>query len=98
MNDKSKDAGIIQVLLERLEKQRLPRALALKEKVDGGAVLSDDDIEFLEQVFSDAKRVEPMLDEHKELQGLAGKLMDLYQEITSMALKNEESASPGSAE
>jgi hypothetical protein len=41
MADASKDDGIIQVLAERLETQRLPRALSLKAKVDGGETLSE---------------------------------------------------------
>ncbi|MEA3413491.1 MAG: hypothetical protein U9R74_18440 [Pseudomonadota bacterium] len=32
----SKEAGLIEVLAIRLETQRLPRALSLKEKVDRG--------------------------------------------------------------
>ena len=35
MNNSTMDAGLIEVLLERLEKQRLPRLLAIKEKVEG---------------------------------------------------------------
>ena len=34
MSESSEDLGLITVLLQRLETQRLPRALALKEKVD----------------------------------------------------------------
>ena len=45
MADTSKDAGVIQVLAERLETQRLPRALSLKDKVDGGETLDEFDIE-----------------------------------------------------
>ena len=41
MNDSTTDAGLIEVLLERLEKQRLPGLLALKEKVDGGGSLDE---------------------------------------------------------
>ena len=36
MAEKSEDAGLIAVLIERFESERLPRALELKEKVDKG--------------------------------------------------------------
>ena len=50
----SKDAALIQVLVDRLEKIRLPVALELKEKVDRGEVLNDLDIDYLEEVLGDA--------------------------------------------
>ena len=36
MSDSTKDTGTIQALLERLNNDRLPRALELKSKVDRG--------------------------------------------------------------
>ena len=91
MSDDKDDDGLIYVLMERFEKIRLPRALSLKEKVDGGAVLDDYDIAFLEEVFSDSNKIKPLLDRHPEYQELATRVLTLYGEITEKALENEKS-------
>jgi hypothetical protein len=85
-----KEAGIIQALAERLEKQRLPMALKLQEKVDQGGLLNDADIAFLEEVFESSARLKPMLDAHPEWQALAARMAGLYNEITAKALENEQ--------
>lgn len=90
MSQANEDAGTIQVLLERLNKFRLPRALELKERMDGGGTLDQNDIEFLERVFHDAHTAQGLVDRHPELQALAGKLSALYSEITAKALENEK--------
>ena len=89
MNESSTDAALIQVLVDRLEKHRLPVALELKEKVDQGDVLNDREIEFLEQVLGDVDQVKPLLDRHPEWQELAARMVSLYNEITTKALENE---------
>jgi len=86
-----KEIGILAVLMERLEKQRLPRILSLKEKVDGGSPLDDRDLDFLEKVMKDAKKAIPFIDKHPEYQLLATKLIALYNEITEKALQLEKS-------
>ncbi|MDO8843102.1 MAG: hypothetical protein Q7U98_11580 [Methylicorpusculum sp.] len=86
----SVDLGVISVLLERFEKQRLPRALSIKEKVDNGECLEDYDIEFLKEVFADAQEIMPMGHRHPEYQELIGKITSLYHEITERGLKNQE--------
>lgn len=90
MVDETKDAALIQVLAERMEKHRLPRALSLKEQVDRGETLSDLDVQFLSEVFEDAKHIGASLDRHPEWQPLAAKMIQLYKEITDKALENDQ--------
>jgi hypothetical protein len=93
MKDPTGDAGTIQAVLERLNTQRLPRALRMREKVDRGETLDEYDLRFLHQVFADAGQARTLVSKHPELQSLANRLIDLYNHITKKALENEQSAS-----
>ncbi|KDM89633.1 hypothetical protein [Photobacterium galatheae] len=90
MDSKEKEAGILQALAERMESQRLPRALAMKKRVDDGETLNELDIQFLKEVLDDAQRIMPLVERHPEWQSLAASLINLYQEITRKALENED--------
>ena len=96
MNSKepdSKDEGVLTAIVERMQEQRYPRALELKEKVDRGETLEDFDIDFLERVFEDCTGLKPLLDRHPEYQELAARMMNLYHAITTQALANEQASS-----
>jgi len=95
MSEPSKDAGVIQVMAEQMANTRLPRALEMKERVDRGEALTDWDIEFLEQVFNDAKHIGSLLNHHPEWHDLVGRITHLYKEITEKALENEQQAKGG---
>jgi hypothetical protein len=86
---KSKDLGTIQVLLQRLNDERLPIALELKDKVDRGECLDDFDVRFLQQVFADASGAQRLVAKHSDLQPLLTRVVALYAEITDKALENE---------
>ncbi len=45
---------------------------------------------FLEQVFTDANRIQPLLDKHHEYESLVVKVIHLYKMITDKALENEK--------
>jgi hypothetical protein len=47
MSESEHELATIYVLIERFEKQRLPRLLELKERVDQGGVLDEPDIQFM---------------------------------------------------
>ncbi|MGB5259948.1 MAG: hypothetical protein WBO34_05425 [Gammaproteobacteria bacterium] len=91
MADPSDDTGIIVALAKRLETQRLPRALALKEKVDRGEKLNDLDMAFLEEVNDDMQKVRSLVDRNPDWQTIVEKMLQLYNEITAKALDNEQS-------
>ena len=86
----TKDAGMIQLLLTRLNEERLPEALKLKEKVDKGECLSDYETRFMKTVFEDAGTVRRLVSRYPEYQSLALKVSALYTEITRKALENRQ--------
>lgn len=90
MSNPTQDAGVIQTLFDRLNSQRLPMALALKDKVDQGGTLSEYDIVKLEEVFTDAQTIQPLVDRHPEYQDLVGRVLHLYKDILDKAMENEK--------
>ena len=90
MSGISKELGVLVVLAKRMVDERLPKALDIKERVDRGEVLSELDIEFLEQVFTDAKDLRPIIDKDARARDVAGRMISLYKEIMDKALENEK--------
>ena len=90
MKQSSEDTGVILALMERFNKQRLPRALELKKRVEQGECLSEPDIAFLDEVFKDANHVMPLVDKHPNLEPIATRAISLFKEITEKALENEK--------
>ena len=91
MSDAQQDTGLLSVLIERLESQRLPRAFVLKDKVDRGETIDEFDLTFLQEVLADATKIKPLIERHPEHQELVSKLFGLYRDITEKALANEKS-------
>ena len=87
MTDPDIDPGVIEVMLERLEKQRL---LDIQKKVDKGTPLNNLDIDFLETAMEDANKLIPLIDRVPECQSLPEKVISLYKDITDKALQIEK--------
>ena len=90
MDEDKKEDGVILALIERFERQRLPRILELKEKVDRGELLDESEMEFLQGVINDAVHNKPLIDKHPEGQKFCAEVVHLYEEITERALLNEQ--------
>lgn len=89
MNDSAGELGTIYALIERFEKQRLPRLLELKKRVDKGEVFSESDILFITEVTHDAQRSKPLIDRHPEWHKFCSEVIHLYEEVVEKALENE---------
>jgi hypothetical protein len=92
MSDQTNETGTIQTVLNRFNSQHLPRALALKREVDGGARLTDLDVQFLKEVLQDAKDAERFAERHEAFQPLIVRAIELYGDITRKAMENEQAS------
>jgi hypothetical protein len=93
MEKSDQDAGTIAALMLRFKEYRLPRAKRLLKKVDGGEILSEDDIRFLKRVYNDGRNTQPLIKRHPEYNDLVTRAIDLYIEIITKGLENEKSQS-----
>ena len=91
MEQSEKDAGTIAALMIRFKETRLPRAQRLLEKVNGGEKLSDSDIGFLKRVYQDTRADQSLIKRHPEYHDLVAGFIDLYTEIITRGLENEQS-------
>ena len=90
MAQASKELGVIAVLAKRMVEERLPKALALKERVDRGEKLNELDLNFLEQVVNESNQIMPLIKKDTSNKQVAARMLQLYNEITTKALENEQ--------
>ena len=90
MKQKDQDTLIIAAALKRLNEFRLPRAVSLKEKVDGGEALDDSDLKFLRRALSDAQELNPILERNPEYLELRDKAVGLLEQILEKDTQNQD--------
>ena len=95
MSHPTDDTATLQALLDRLLKFRLPRAMALKKRVDAGERMTDADIAFMKEALEDAQDGQHFVARNPEFHALGGELVQLYEEIVEKATENEKKAADG---
>jgi hypothetical protein len=88
----SRDEGVILVLLERFTKYRLPRATALKKKVDSGELLNKRDRDLLKRVKEEAAKIRPYVARNPKYQEIARNALDMWNDIIEKDLENQKNA------
>ena len=78
MDKKTEDTGVILVLLESFEKQRLPRIIEIKLKLEYGDIINEFELEYLSEALHDARMLFPYLDRHPEYRELVAKIIHFY--------------------
>jgi len=88
MNEKS-DQGTITALLQLFKKSHYPRALRVKERLENGEALSDEDMRFLQDALERVQQAVPIVKRNEQYQKLVGQVISFYSGIADLAVKNE---------
>jgi hypothetical protein len=90
VGDSSAELAVIYTLIDRFEKQRLPRLLDIKNRVDKGGVLTESDIRFMLEIAEDARQSKRLIDRYPEWHGFCAEVIHLFEEVAEKALENEK--------
>ncbi len=90
MTRAQKQIGIVLAVLNRLNNDRLPRALVLRTKVNRGECLSEVEREFLRRVSDEADSMRTLVEQNPEYKKLHSQVTELYSEIARKGRENAE--------
>ncbi|MBF8269889.1 MAG: hypothetical protein HW386_1598, partial [Gammaproteobacteria bacterium] len=77
----------------RFNKQRLPRAREMKKRVDSGELLNKHDHALIKEVFTDARKIEQLVDRNPEYRELYENAFNLWKGIIDKDLENQKKSS-----
>ncbi len=90
MNESTQNLGVGIALLDRLTNYTLPRLQDLKQRVDAGERLGEEDLDFLREAMERTGVAHQLVSDDPVSQALYAKVVQFYHEITAQGLKNEQ--------
>ena len=91
MTDDKTKAAVFATGLQRFTKLRLPELAKLKKKVDGGAVLAEHELEYVNRLFDSAREMDEFFKDDAEYRELRDKAIGLVNLILEKSAANQES-------
>lgn len=83
------ELGIASSMIQDFYKNRLPRLFDIRARVNAGEVLSDFDIDYLNSTFRQSRGSSAFAETYPEYRKLVSQVLNLYNQITTVALENE---------
>ena len=90
MTDPQQDAGLLAVLIERLESSACREHWSSRTRWIAGKASMNSILPSFRISLPTRAKLKPLIERHPEHQELVGKLFGLYREITEKALANEK--------
>lgn len=87
-----KELGVAIALLERFTEQRFPLILKMLEEVQGGALLNEGELAFLEEVLETCQQLSGTVQKLPDYLDVYNRAIEVYHEVTTLALENEKKA------
>lgn len=84
--------GVLAALIEQFEHQCLPRTIWLRERVNRGKTLHDNELDYLATIMREFNYMFLLVDQHPAYQHLLVQVVQLHKEVVSKALANEENS------
>ena len=89
MTDAERDACRVSAILRHLNNQRLPKLLAMKERLNCGERVDQEDMRYLHDCARDTLWVRDLCEGQPALRAICNRVTQLFKDITEQALQNE---------